>query len=175
MQIAGQLQNLQFLKKRMDDMLTQAEAMAQTIATMRQMYGYMSQLAGTTHEMVGDMDVLQQQIYEIRDHIADFDDFWRPIRNYFYWEPHCFDIPMCLVAALGVRRGRQRRPVSDSMDKMIAHIGDIDALMPQMLTTFPPMIETMETMRTMMLTMHTTMSGMFEQMRRDDRQRHRDG
>ena len=32
---------------------------------------------------------------ELRDHIADFDDFWRPIRNYFYWEPHCFDIPIC--------------------------------------------------------------------------------
>jgi uncharacterized membrane protein YdfJ with MMPL/SSD domain len=23
---------------------------------------------------------------QIRDHIADFDDFWRPIRSYFYWE-----------------------------------------------------------------------------------------
>ena len=32
---------------------------------------------------------------ELRDHIADFDDFWRPVRNYFYWEPHCFDIPIC--------------------------------------------------------------------------------
>ena len=20
---------------------------------------------------------------------------WRPIRNYFYWEKHCYDIPMC--------------------------------------------------------------------------------
>ena len=29
------------------------------------------------------------------DHIADFDDFLRPIRNYFYWEPHCYDIPVC--------------------------------------------------------------------------------
>ncbi len=32
---------------------------------------------------------------ELRDHIADFDDFLRPIRNYFYWEPHCYDIPIC--------------------------------------------------------------------------------
>ena len=40
------------------------------------------------HEMVLDTN-------EIRDHIADFDDFFRPIRNYFYWEPHCFDIPVC--------------------------------------------------------------------------------
>ena len=31
----------------------------------------------------------------MRDHLADFDDFFRPLRNYFYWEPHCFDIPIC--------------------------------------------------------------------------------
>ena len=35
---------------------------------------------------------------ELRDHIADFDDFFRPIRNYLYWEPHCFDIPDLLGA-----------------------------------------------------------------------------
>ncbi len=27
--------------------------------------------------------------------LADFDDFYRPIRSYFYWEKHCFDIPVC--------------------------------------------------------------------------------
>jgi len=32
-------------------------------------------------------------------------------------------------------------PMSQSMDKMISHMGDMDALMPQMLTTFPPMID----------------------------------
>ena len=32
---------------------------------------------------------------ELRDKIANFDDFFRPLRNYFYWEPHCFDTPIC--------------------------------------------------------------------------------
>ncbi|WP_448417693.1 MMPL/RND family transporter [Mycolicibacter minnesotensis] len=164
MQNAGQMQTLQFQKKRMDDMLTQAEAMAQTIATMRQMYGHMSQLAGITHEMVQDMDVLQGQIYEIRDHIADFEDFWRPMRNYFYWEPHCYDIPICFSLRSAFDAVDSVDPMSQSMDKMIAHMGDMDLLMPQMLSTFPPMIDTMETMRTMMLTMHSTMSGIFTQM-----------
>ena len=31
----------------------------------------------------------------MRDSIANFDDFFRPIRNYLYWEPHCYDIPLC--------------------------------------------------------------------------------
>ena len=48
-------------------------------------------------------------INELRDHIADFDDFFRPIRNYFYWEPHCFDIPRLLVDAIGLRHPRRHR------------------------------------------------------------------
>ena len=34
-------------------------------------------------------------VEELSDHIADFEDFWRPIRSYFYWEKHCYDIPIC--------------------------------------------------------------------------------
>ncbi|MBS9535750.1 RND family transporter [Mycobacterium sp. M1] len=164
MQNAGQMQTMHFQKKRMDDMLTQADAMGETIATMRKMYDYMSQLASTTHEMVGEMDVLQGQIYSVRDHIADFEDFWRPIRSYFYWEPHCYDIPMCFSLRSAFDMVDVIDEMSDSMDKMIKSLGDMDALMPQMLTTFPPMIDTMQTMQTMMLTMHSTMSGMFAQM-----------
>ena len=32
---------------------------------------------------------------QIRDNFANFDDFYRPIRSYFYWDKHCFDIPIC--------------------------------------------------------------------------------
>jgi putative drug exporter of the RND superfamily len=31
----------------------------------------------------------------LRDNIANFDDFFHPLRAYFYWEKHCFDIPVC--------------------------------------------------------------------------------
>ena len=31
----------------------------------------------------------------LRDSIANFDDEWRPLRAYFYWDKHCFDIPVC--------------------------------------------------------------------------------
>ena len=32
---------------------------------------------------------------KLRNHIADFDDVWRPVRSYFFWDKHCFDIPVC--------------------------------------------------------------------------------
>ncbi len=46
---------------------------------------------------------------ELRDHIADFEDFWRPIRNYFYWEPHCYDIPLCFSTEINLRLTRRHR------------------------------------------------------------------
>ena len=45
--------------------------------------------------MVAKMQDMTVDVAELRDNIANFDDFFRPLRNYFYWEPHCFDIPVC--------------------------------------------------------------------------------
>ena len=61
-------------------------------------------------------------IEELRDHIADFDDFFRPLRNYFYWEPHCFDIPVCWSI----------RSVFDALDGIDTMTDDIQSLMPIM-------------------------------------------
>ena len=38
---------------------------------------------------------MQDITNDLRDNLANFDDFFRPIRSYFYWEKHCFDIPIC--------------------------------------------------------------------------------
>ncbi len=164
MQGAGQMQNMKLMKDRMADMKTQADEIGKTIETMKRMYGLMTQLVGVTHDMVGQMNELQGTIHELRDHIADFDDFFRPVRNYFYWEPHCYNIPLChsirsLFDALdGVSE------LTDGMDDIVVDVNQLDALMPQMVAQFGPMIATMESMRTMMLTTYSTMSGFYNQM-----------
>jgi putative drug exporter of the RND superfamily len=164
MQNAGQLQSVKYQRDQMNNMLKQADEMTKTIATMQRMYDLMTQLAATTHRMVGDTEEMQQITNELRDRIADFDDFWRPIRSYFYWERHCFDIPICwsirqIFDALdGVDQ------ITEKLNTLVGDIKDLDRLMPQMIAQFPPMIETMVNMRTMMLDMHSTMSGIFDQM-----------
>ena len=35
---------------------------------------------------------------------------FRPLRNYFYWEPHCFDIPILRSDQIGVRFARRHLP-----------------------------------------------------------------
>jgi RND superfamily putative drug exporter len=164
MQNAGQLQTMKYQRDQMNNMLKQADEMTKTIATMQRMYDLMTQLVAATHRMVGDTEEMQQITNELRDRIADFDDFWRPIRSYFYWERHCFDIPICwsirqiFDAIDGVDQ------ITDKLNTLVGDIKDLDRLMPQMVAQFPPMIETMQNMRTMMLDMHSTMSGIFDQM-----------
>ena len=161
---AGQLQNLQFMKDRMNDLVTQADEMATTISLMQRMYGLMQQLSNTTHRMVGETRDMLAITEELRDHIADFEDFWRPIRSYFYWEKHCYDIPICwsLRSIFDATDGVDE--INDKLQDLVKDFDQLDALLPQLLAQFPLMIETMAGMRTMMLTMHSTMSGMFDQM-----------
>ena len=164
MQNASQKLYLPFQRDRMDDMLKQADEMTTTINLMQRMYDTMQQMVDTTHRMVSQTHDLQEITEELRDHIADFDDFWRPLRNYLYWEPHCFNIPICwsLRSIFDTLDGVDR--INDSMQELVKNLDQLDALMPQLLTQFPQMIATMQSTRTMMLTMHSTMSGIFAQM-----------
>jgi putative drug exporter of the RND superfamily len=164
MQSAGQMQSMKYQRDQMNNMLKQADEMTKTIATMRRMYDLMTQLVATTHRMVGDTEEVQQITNELRDHIADFEDFWRPVRSYFYWERHCFDIPICwsLRSIFDTIDGVDQ--ITERLKTLVDDIKDLDRLMPEMIAQFPPMIETMVNMRTMMLDMHSTMSGIFDQM-----------
>jgi RND superfamily putative drug exporter len=164
MQNAAQLQIMPFQKERMNDLLVQADELSKMIGIMQHMYSLLGQLVTTTHHMVGETHDIQQITNELRDHISDFEDFWRPIRSYFYWEKHCYDIPICfsLRSIFDTIDGVDE--ISDKLKDLVADLDQIDAIMPQILAQFPTMIETMQSMRTMMLTMHSTMSGMFSAM-----------
>jgi RND superfamily putative drug exporter len=164
MQNAGQVQTMKFQKARMDDMLQQADELEETLNRMKHMYGLMQQLTGVTHKMVGETKEMQAVTEELRDDIANFEDTWRPVRSYFYWEKHCYDIPICysLRSVFDAVDGVDE--IDEKFQVLTKDFDQLDSLMPQLITEFPPMIDSMESMRTMMLTMHSTMSGIFGQM-----------
>ncbi len=164
MQGTLQTLNQSYLQDRMDDMLKQGDEMAATIDSMRQMYELMGRLNGVTHDMVGKMHMTFEDIRDLRDHIADFDDFFRPIRNYFYWEPHCFDIPVCWAIRSVFDTIDGIDAMSDDMQALLPSLDQLDALTAQLRTLMPPMIDTMQSMRTMQLTMQSTQAGMYDQM-----------
>ena len=104
----------------MADMLKQADEMQTSIDTMQKMQNITAQMAAD-HAQHGRQDEVHGRRHQqLRDHIEDFDDFFRPIRNYFYWEPHCFDIPICW----------SMRSIFDTLDGVDTMSDDIQNLMP---------------------------------------------
>ncbi|GAB5904217.1 MMPL/RND family transporter [Mycobacteroides chelonae] len=164
MSSASQSHLMPFQRNRMDDLLVQADDMLKTIAIMKRMQSLTEQMVGTTHDMVGTTHELEVIMNELRDHVMDFDDFIRPIRNYLYWEKHCYDIPVCQAIRSVFDTLDGVDEVSDKLGDLVANLDRLDELLPQMAEQFPVMIETMESTRKMMLSMHSTMSGIFDQM-----------
>ena len=92
----GQLMNNDYQQTMLANTLKQADDMQMTIDSMTQMQSITLEI-GRRHAARWPTRWRTRRATPtpIRDHLADFDDFFRPLRNYFYWEPHCFDIPMC--------------------------------------------------------------------------------
>ncbi len=164
MQNANMLHNMIFIRKSMDQLLKQADLMTEQIALMKRLYGLQGQLTALTHHTIGLTKEVVAIVGETEVHVSDFEDFFRPIRSYFYWEKHCYDIPACFAL----------RSIFDMLDGLDAladktyHILEdsekIDALLPQILAQIPPMIAILEATRRILLTNHTTTSGFLGQM-----------
>ena len=185
-------QNLQFLRQRVGDIDGMSDDLGAMIASMTQMRTLMVRMsesmntttesakgmAGAGQRSVADMDAMKVTLDEMRDRIADFDDAVRPIRNYFYWEPHCLNITVCegIRAAFDATDGVSQfsddmaalqtdmTAMIGGMDQMVGGMGDMNALFPQMVAEFGPLIGTATMMQQTLQTIHSTFDGMIEQM-----------
>jgi RND superfamily putative drug exporter len=164
MQAQTTMQNMAFMKDRMNDILKMADEQGNTIDTMRRMYNVLHQLDDATHRTALDTHEVTALTDKLRDHLSDFDDFFRPVRSYFYWEKHCFDVPACWA----VRSIYDALDGVDQLDEAVntlsTDLDRVDELMPRMLALLPPMIASMENTRGLTLTMHSTFSAMINQM-----------
>jgi putative drug exporter of the RND superfamily len=160
---AGQIQTMQFMKDRMNDMLKQADGLTTIINVLQRQYEVSQQIVDISHHLNGTTHELKAMTEELRDHIADFDDFFRPIRNYFYWEPHCYDIPICfaLRSLFDTLDGTDQ--VDDKFQDLVKDMDELDAITPQLVAQLPQFIASIQRARTMLLTVHSTVSGMFAQ------------
>jgi RND superfamily putative drug exporter len=158
------IQNMGFLRERMNDILKMADDLQKTIDTLQETYDVQKQLVAATHRTDVDTHELTEITDSLRDHIADFDDFWRPIRSYFYWDKHCFDIPMCFSL----------RSLFDSLDgidqlderfhTLAKDLDSIDTLQPQLAELLPPQIASLKATKAITLTLHSTFLAIINQL-----------
>ncbi|MBS4730252.1 MMPL family transporter [Mycobacterium sp. SM1] len=155
----GNIENLQYQKDRADDLLKQADQLLDTLSILKRQYSLQKDLAASTKEETQSFHDTIAIINELRDEIANFDDFFRPIRSYFYWEKHCYDIPACSVfrdlfnAIDGIDQ------LSEIFTKLTASLDKLDAGQQKLVTLLPPQIADQEKNLRLTLSNYATNSG----------------
>jgi RND superfamily putative drug exporter len=131
---SGSGQQLPFNQQQNADTDKQAQIQADTVEVLGKTIDLTQKLSDDLHATVLTAENLQQVTDMINDDISNLDDFIRPLKNYFYWEPHCFDIPICWA----LRSLFDGLDGIDSLDVEIAHtvtdLQAVDALLPQLTT-----------------------------------------
>ena len=115
MQSSQTIMNQKYMHDAIDNLNKMSDELLVTINMSQHIADLTHQLTDVTHDLTGQTHQIQADTSDLRDHIADFDDFFRPIRNYSHWEPHCFDIPICWSL----------RSVFDTLDGIDALTDDI--------------------------------------------------
>ena len=162
-QSAAQIQNLPFQQARADDLLKQIAEISRSITLLQKQYDLQQQAAAATDEQVTAFRETSETIKDLRDKIANVDDFFRPIRNYFYWEPHCFDIPLCATFRSFFDALDGVDYLSGQFDEVTASLERLNALQPQLLALIPEQIAIQERNKELAETNRATQSGLAEQ------------
>ena len=163
MQTANEVENLQYLHGAISNLTKVSDQLQVTINITEQLADLTHRLTGVTHDLDGQTHQIKADSNDLRDHIADFDDFWRPIRSYFYWEKHCFDIPMCwsLRSLFDSLDGVDA--LADDIGNVTTDIDKLDVILPQLDALLPPLTVTLKTVRTLTMAAVSTFAGLINQ------------
>jgi len=131
---SGSGQQLPFSRQQNANTNKQALINADSVAVLRKEIVFFQQMSDETHKTVLTIEDLQKVTDQMNSEISNLDDFFRPVKSYFYWEKHCFDIPMCWAF-------RSVFDALDNIDHLAADINEaknslevIDKILPQIIT-----------------------------------------
>ncbi|KQY04106.1 hypothetical protein ASD37_23505 [Mycobacterium sp. Root135] len=164
--VSGQTSNmnLPFQRAQLADQLRTIDSTNASIAILEQQYQLSLQQTALTQDSAEKSRELLGTTEKLRDNIANFDDTFRPMRAYFYWEPHCFDIPLC--AAI-----RSLFDSLDGIDELTDRTGavqnntdQLSALAPKLTALLPQTIATMKQSRDLALASYNSQKALLDQM-----------
>jgi putative drug exporter of the RND superfamily len=160
---ASQINNLPYQQARAADLLKQVAVIDDTIGVLKNQYALQQQSSDVTHEQSKAFQDTVATAQDLRDKIANFDDFFRPLRNYFYWEPHCFDIPVCFAFRNLFDALDGIDALTDQLASVSGSIDKLDKLQPKLLALIPPQIANQQTNKDLTMTNYATTSGIYDQ------------
>lgn len=164
--VAGQTSNmnLPFQRDQLANQLKTIDETNRSIDILEQQYQLSLQQTKLTQDSAAQSQDLLAATEKLRDNIANFDDQFRPLRNYFYWEPHCFDIPLCAAT-------RSLFDAIDGMDALTDKTGAVQVntdkladLAPKLTALLPQTIASMKASRDLSLASYNSQKALLDQM-----------
>jgi RND superfamily putative drug exporter len=157
-------ENIGFLRDRIADLDTLAAKTGSVVESTKRLEDITNQLSVGTHISRESAERLQALSAEARDHLADYDDFFRPIRSYFYWERHCFDIPMCWALRSLIETVDSVDKITDEFGNEVHGLAIIDTVTPQIATQTHAIAANLETIRSLTLALQSTLHSLIPQL-----------
>ena len=162
-QSTNQIENLKYQQDRAADLLKQANVVTTTITALQRQFDAQNELNAATSDETEKFRETIATVDQLRDQIANLDDFLRPLRNYFYWEPHCADIPTCWAMRSLFDSIDTVDDLRDELAGVSASLDKINTIEPKLLAQIPPQIASQQTNRDLILSNLATTSGINQQ------------
>ena len=156
---ASTIMNLSYQQSRARDILKQVDQTSKSIDILQHQLALQQASAAATDEQTKAFHDTVDTINQLRDNIANFDDFFRPLRNYFYWEPHCFDIPSCAAIRSVFDSLDRIDQLADKFGTITASLDKLNALQPQLVALIPPQLAVQEANRDLLRSNYATTAG----------------
>ena len=156
--------NLPFQRDQLANQLNTIDETNVSIDILEKQYQLSLEQTKLTQDSAARSQALLETTQELRDNIANFDDQFRPIRNYFYWEPHCFDIPLCAAT-------KSLFESLDGVDKVTDQTGAVQVdtdkladLAPKLTALLPQTIASMKASRDLSLASYNSQKALLDQL-----------
>jgi RND superfamily putative drug exporter len=156
--------NLPFQRDQLANQLKTIDETNVSIGILEQQYQLSLEQTKLTQDSAAKSQALLETTEKLRDNIANFDDQFRPLRNYFYWEPHCFDIPLCAAT-------RSLFDALDGIDEVTDQTGAVQGntdkladLAPRLTALLPQTIASMKASRDLSLASYNSQKALLDQL-----------
>src|ERR1700752_1148761 len=156
--------NLPFQRDQLANQLNTIDETNRSIAILEQQYQLSLKQTQLTQDSAAKSQQLLETTQQLRDNIANFDDQFRPLRAYFYWEPHCYDIPLCAAIRSLFEALDGIDMVSDQTGAVQANTDKLADLAPKLTALLPQTIASMKASRDLSLASYNSQKALLDQM-----------
>jgi len=155
--------NLPFQRDQLANQLKTIDATNASIDILEKQYQLSLEQTRLTQDSAAKSQALLETTEELRDNIANFDDQFRPLRNFFYWEPHCFDIPLCAATKSLFDALDGIDEVTDQTGAVQVNTDKLADLAPKLTALLPQTIATMKASRDLSLATYNSQKAVYDQ------------